>query len=121
MIGMSSPEKRTSYLQAYRKRWRLTQEELAKLLGLADHGVISRIEKGVRHPSIKVVLGCFILFGTQAAELFPSFFDTVEAGILDRVWELYERIQGHPSTRTRAKIELLEDVIERTKQRSDKP
>lgn len=120
MIGMSSPERRTSYLRAYRQRWGISQEEFAKLLGLADHGVISRIEKGVRHPSIRVVLGCFILFGTQAAELFPSFFDTVEAGIIDRVWDLYERVQGHPTARTRAKIELLEDVIERAKQRSDK-
>ena len=118
MIGMSSPERRTSYLRAYRQRWGLSQKDLAELLGLADHGVISRIEKGARYPSIRVALGCFILFGTQATELFPSFFNTVEAGILDRAWDLYERMQGHPTARTRAKIELLEDVIERAKQRN---
>jgi len=34
-----------------------------------------------------------------------------------RVWELYEKIQGDPSKKTKIKIELLEGAIERADQR----
>jgi hypothetical protein len=34
-----------------------------------------------------------------------------------RVWELYEKIQGDPSRKTKIKIELLEGAIQRADQR----
>jgi hypothetical protein len=37
------------------------------------------------------------------------------------VWEMYERIQGDPSRKTKMKIELLEGAIERAKQRKHAP
>jgi transcriptional regulator with XRE-family HTH domain len=106
-----------SYLRSYRLRWGLSQRDLAYLLGWKTEGVISRLEKKQRPPSARVVIGCYVIFGTRAAELFPGIFKGVEADVMARVWELYERIQGHPSKKTKAKIELLEDAIERAKKR----
>ena len=80
-------------------------------------GVITRIEKKLRAPTLKVMIGCFIIFGTSAAELFPDISASVEADVMARVWELYERIQGDPSIKTKVKIELLEDAIKREEQR----
>jgi hypothetical protein len=82
-------------------------------LGCKTAGVISRIEKKLRSPTLKIVIGCFVLFGTPAAEVFPDISDTVEADVLERVWELYEKVQGDPSRKTKMKIELLESIIER--------
>jgi transcriptional regulator with XRE-family HTH domain len=102
-----------SYLRSYRLRWGLSQGELAYLLGWRTEGIISRLEKKKRPPSAKMLIGCYILFGTRAAELFPGLFNGVEADVMKRVWELYEQIQGNPSERTKAKIQLLEDAIDR--------
>jgi transcriptional regulator with XRE-family HTH domain len=112
-------EKPTCYLRSYRRRWGLSQKDLAYLLGLKSEAVVSRIEKKLRRPSLKVVIGCFIIFGTSAVDLFPGISQGIEDDVMARVWELYERTQGHPTRRTKMIIELLEDVIGRAEQRRD--
>ena len=62
-------------------------------------------------------MACFILFGTPAPEIFPDMSTGIEALVMARVWEMYERIQGDPSRRTKKKIELLEAAIARADQR----
>ena len=79
--------------------------------------VISRIERKQRHPTLPLAMACFILLGTPAPQLFPDMSASIEALIMARVWEMYERIQGNPSRRTKKKIELLEDAIARANQR----
>jgi transcriptional regulator with XRE-family HTH domain len=49
------PHRLPNYLRAHRKRWDLTQEELAFLLGLAEQGTVSHIELHGRIPSSSVV------------------------------------------------------------------
>jgi transcriptional regulator with XRE-family HTH domain len=110
-----------NYLRSYRLRWGLSQGELANLLGCKTAGVISRIEKKLRAPTLKIVMGCFVLFGTPAAEVFPDISGTVEIDVMERVWELYENVQGDPSRKTKTKIELLESIIERAERRTHKP
>jgi len=83
--------------------------------------VISRIEMKQRAPTLSLVIGCFVLFGTPAVELFPDLSAGIEAEVMARVWEFYEKIQGDPSKKTKRQIELLEDAIERAKQRRIKP
>jgi transcriptional regulator with XRE-family HTH domain len=109
--------KSLSYLRSYRLRWGLSQGELAYLLGWRSTEVISRVEKKQRPPSLKLVIGCFIIFGAPAAELFPDIAGSIETDVMARIWELYERIQGDPSIKTKVKIELLEDAIKREGQR----
>ena len=109
-----------NYLRSYRLRWGLSQGELANLLGCKTAGVISRIEKKLRAPTLRIVIGCFVLFGTPAAEVFPDISGTVETDVMEQVWALYEKVQGDPSRKTKAKIELLESVIERSKVRTHK-
>jgi hypothetical protein len=106
-----------SYLRSYRLRWGLSQVDLAYLLGWKTDKVIVGLEKKRTSPSARVVIGCYVIFGTRAAELFPGMFQGIEVEVMARVWELYERIQGDPSKKTKATIELLEDAIERAKQR----
>jgi transcriptional regulator with XRE-family HTH domain len=108
-----------NYLRSYRLRWGLSQKQLAYLLGWPRSEVISRIEKKQRAPSLKLVIACFILFGTPAAELFPDLTAGVEALVIARAWDFYEKIQGDPSKKTKKQIELLEDAIRRSEKRHD--
>jgi hypothetical protein len=112
--------KNLNYLRSYRLRWGLSQSELAYLLGWSRSEVISRVEMKQRAPTLKLVIGCFILFGSSAAELFPDLSSAIEAEVMARTWEMYERIQGDPSKKTKKQIELLESVIERAAARTNK-
>jgi DNA-binding XRE family transcriptional regulator len=118
-MGMKT--KNLNYLRSYRLRWGLSQGELAYLLGWSRSEVISRIEMKQRAPTLKLVIGCFVLFGAAAAELFPDLSSGIEADVIARAWELYEKIQGNPSKKTKKQIELLEGAIERAAQRTSKP
>ena len=121
MASRRMKTKNLNYLRSYRLRWGLSQGELAYLLGWSRSEVISRIEMKQRAPTLSLVIGCFVLFGTPAAELFPDLSAGIEAEVMARVWEFYEKIQGDPSKKTKRQIELLEDAIERAKQRRIKP
>ncbi len=114
-------KKPKNYLRSYRLRWGLSQGELAKLLGWKRAEVISRIEKKIRPPTLKLVIACFILFGAPAAELFPDISASIEIDVMARVWEMYESIQGDPSRKTKKKIELFEAAIERAERRKQAP
>ncbi|WP_445219364.1 helix-turn-helix transcriptional regulator [Bradyrhizobium sp. Pa8] len=113
--------KPVNYLRSRRLRWGLSQGELAYLLGWPRPDVISRIEKKQRPPTLKLVIACFILFGAPAAELFPDISASIENAVMTRVWEMYEEIQGDPSRKTRAKIQLLEGAIARSEKRKNEP
>lgn len=62
-------------------------------------------------------MACYVLFDTQAAQLFPDILAGIDHLVMARVQEMYETIQGDPSRRTKKKIELLEDAIARADQR----
>ena len=113
-------KKNLNYLRSYRLRWGLSQRELAYLLGWSRSEAISRIEMKQRAPTLKLVIGCFVLFGTTAAELFPDLSTSIETDVIARTWEFYEKIQGNPSKKTKRQIELLEGAIQRATQKPRK-
>jgi DNA-binding XRE family transcriptional regulator len=112
-------KKSINYLRSFRLRWGLSQGELSTLLGWSRPDVISRVEKKQRAPSLKLVIACFMLFGASAAELFPELAAGVEETVMARIWDMYENVQGNPSRKTKVKIKLLEDAIERARNREN--
>lgn len=88
------------------------------MLGCKSGTVISRLEKGERRPSLKIALACYVIFDTPPHELFPGVFSRIENCILKRAWDLYDGIQGDPSAKTRLKLDVLQEAIERAKERS---
>lgn len=115
---MKQKKKRlATYLRTYRRRWGLTQKELAYLLGCKSGTVVSRLESQKNLPSVKIVRACLVVFGTAPGELFAGLMSDVDKAVMARVWDLYERLQGNPSKTNRTKLELLEDAIARAKKR----
>lgn len=55
-------------LQRYRKRLGVSQEELAFRAGV-DRTFVSRIERGIRQPTITTIIGLGSALGVSAAEL----------------------------------------------------
>ena len=107
------------YLRPQRRRWGFTQKELAFIIGAKSRTGVSRLEHGKRPPSLAAAFALHIVFGTDAAELFPAHFAEVENGVLARAYDLYERMQGDRSKATRIKLDFLERMFARAKRRGD--
>jgi transcriptional regulator with XRE-family HTH domain len=106
-------KKLARYLRPHRQRWRLTQGEVARLLGYADSSLASRIESGIRNPSLLDAFALQVVFGPTPMELFPALFDDAEEAVLRRAKEMYEELQDVPSKAAVKKLELLDEVIKR--------
>jgi DNA-binding XRE family transcriptional regulator len=102
-----------TYVRPLRRRWALTQRELAFLVGAKSGTVVSRIEGLKRPPSLPVTLACALVFGTAPLELFPDLHSQIHGDVLRRVSELYDQLQGNPSKETRIKLDFLETVLTR--------
>jgi transcriptional regulator with XRE-family HTH domain len=103
-----------SYLRTFRRSVGLTQQELAFLIGLDCRTTVSRIEGSKRRPSIEALIVCVFIFGTSQSELFPALTSELYRGVLERANELYEELQGDPSGATRAKLDFLEELLDRS-------
>src|SRR5262249_54020367 len=68
-------QRHKSYLRPLRRRWGLTQDELAFLIGVKSRSVISRLEGAEREPSLRAVLICAIVFNATPIEVFPGLLN----------------------------------------------
>jgi transcriptional regulator with XRE-family HTH domain len=107
-----------SYLRYHRRRWGLTQRELAYLLGLKSDSAISRIERNVTQPSLTIALACQVLFDVSPLELFPGAFSQIEGAVAERAGELHERLLNGVERVTKVKHDFIGDVLAR---RAPKP
>jgi DNA-binding XRE family transcriptional regulator len=108
-----------TYVRPLRRRWALTQRELAFLVGAKSGAVVSRIEGLKRPPSLPVTVACALVFGTAPTELFPELHSQIHYDVLRRTGELYDELQGNPAKETRIKLNFLETVLARLEGHSD--
>ena len=108
-----------NYLRTYRLRWGLTQPELARLLGIKSASHISRLERGKRQPTAAVIIACIVIFGGQAAELFPAIFAVIEEDVIRRAYEFYLDLQGKPGKTVRLKLDFIQALLNRAPAQPD--
>lgn len=102
-----------TYMRTHRRRWGLTQKELAHLLGVKSGTQVSRYERLVRKPKLLVVFACQVVFGELPHRVFPHLFSKVEEGVMRRAYKLYQSLEGKPSKVTKRKLDLLDDMLRR--------
>jgi transcriptional regulator with XRE-family HTH domain len=105
------PKRPHSFVRACRRRWGLTQEELAMLLGVESSTTVSRIERSVRTPTAAVLVACSILFGLSHAELFPSLYEAVEEGVANAAKTLYDQLGEQTDSSSLRKREFVEALF----------
>jgi transcriptional regulator with XRE-family HTH domain len=106
--------KRTySFVRAHRRRWGLTQDELATLLGVTSSTTVSRIERSVRTPTATVMVACCILFGLPAPDLFISLHEEIEELIGTAAKVLLDELAHKTDKHSLRKREFLENVLAR--------
>lgn len=102
-----------SYFHTHRRRSGFTQAELAFLLGCNSGTQISRYERLVRKPSHQILVAYAVLFDLHPQELYPELFDDVTVLLMSRGQSLYCELQGATGRKNRAKLDHLEELMER--------
>lgn len=108
------------YLRSHRRKWAITQRELAFLLGHKSPTHISRLEQGKRTPSKDIVFACEVLFGIPARSCFPKLYAEVEETVLARAATLYEHLDNETSKNAIRKKEFLSTALKRAITRDNK-
>ena len=107
-----------NHLGAQRKRWKLSHSELAQLLGYRYKSAVYRAEKVVRPATIRFALGCEIVFGMAASDLFPAFYAEIEDAVMRRAAKFDEKLRGSRTQKADLKRELLQSMAERAGSRT---
>lgn len=107
------PSSDHGYLRTHRRKWALTQEELAFLLGRKSSTQVSRLEQGKRIPGMDIVLACEVLFGVTPSSFFPKFYADIEEAVLSRAAMLYKRLDKETSRVAMRKKEFLSVALKR--------
>ena len=118
-ITRTMSRKIASYIHPQRRRWGLSQQELAYLIGLKSGSNISRFEREGRNPTVTVAFACQILFGSSASDLFPGLYGKVEEAFMRRAYKLHERLGEDQSKKGQAKRRLLQEALSRAKRRAN--
>jgi transcriptional regulator with XRE-family HTH domain len=85
-----------SRLRTLRLNSGLSQKELAQLLGFRSEVPISRHERSETVPNLLTALGYQAIFRVPVSELFPGLYQTVGAGVEERLAKMEEEL--HQST-----------------------
>lgn len=104
-----------SYLRTHRRRWALTQRELAELLGTKSSTQVSRYERLSRKPKLSVVLACQVIFGVPPDKMFPKLFATIEEDVIRKAYDLYRRLNGGSTRAAQRKLKLITDMLHRAR------
>ncbi len=115
---MKKKKRLQCYVRPYRLRWGLSQAELAFIIG-TGRNYISYLETEKRRPKLSDAFALQVIFGVELTELFPTLFAETEDGVLARAYDLYERLQGQHSEKTRIKLDFLEEIFESAKRKTN--
>jgi transcriptional regulator with XRE-family HTH domain len=102
-----------SFLRAYRRKWKLSQAGLARLLGAKSEKEIASYEHGKRTPRLKVLMRYRMLFGAELEALFPESYAQENEAFLRDAQERFEEIKADTTKAGRAERELLVIALRR--------
>lgn len=103
-----------NHIRSHRKRWRLSQKELAILTGFKSREFISQIERFLVQPSVRFMIACEVIFDTPVRKLFPGLFDGLTEDVLNECEILLDRISSEHGPDVGEKRKLLLKLLKRS-------
>lgn len=102
-----------NYLQVFRKRSPLMQEDIAFLYGQPDSAKISRYEKGQREPTKEVLLLYHHLFNISIESFFEPESRLIKESLINRIIDLIRELRKEEqiTLKNTSKIKFLEQVL----------
>lgn len=108
------PQSIPNHIRSHRKRWRLSQKELATLTGFKSREFISQIERFLIQPSVRFMIVCEIIFDIPVRKLFPGLFDDLAEDVLNECEILLDRISSERGPDAAEKRKLLSKLLSRS-------
>lgn len=102
-----------NYLRTHRRRWRLQQSDLARLLDLSGPTAISRLEKSERTPPTELLIAFEVVFGRHGSELFPALYEDITEQVMRRAKQMFDELEGREDEASQAKRALLLHMVTR--------
>ena len=104
----------TPSVALHRKRWALSQDELADLLGISQAHVC-RIEgsEAARATKLETVLGLQVIFGRAPRTLFTKLYDAIEEVVMTRAAKLDQSLRDKHDPDSIKKKQLLSQMLKR--------
>ena len=99
-------------LRIHRKRWALSQQELADLLGLS-RTTITRLENESESTRLVTAFGLMVVFGIKTEVMQKNLYTQVEDAVMRNAAALDEKLRGKTDAKSLRKIELLSDMVRR--------
>jgi transcriptional regulator with XRE-family HTH domain len=103
-----------TYVRRHRKKWALSQEDLARFLALTQSSA-SRIESGESAPDLNQALALQVIFARSPRALFPALYDAVEEAVMAVAAEIDRELEGKTDHVSIRKQELLAAMSLRSK------
>jgi transcriptional regulator with XRE-family HTH domain len=100
-------------LLTQRKKWGLSQNDLAALIPGTGRNRVSCIERGLSSPNAREILAYRLIFGTLPEELFPGLVAQVEEAVLRKAYELHEKLATQESPSSAQVRSFLEAILAR--------
>ena len=103
------------YLRVLRRRWGLTQKEVASLLPRGDRNRVSCVERGEAQPNAEEILAYAVIFGFCGKAVFPRYYDQVEEVVMAHAYTLSETLKRQKTKQRNAKRkqQLITDMLTR--------
>ena len=83
-----------NYLRTHRKYSGLSQGDVSYLIRLKDKSELSRYERSVRPPSLRIALACQEVYGVSVSDLFAGLSDSVSKDTRSQMRKLQSRLQA---------------------------
>ena len=106
-----------------RKRWALTQPELAELLGYRGRSHVSRLENCRSTPTTRTLLALEMIFGKGPYALFPELYDQIEETTVRNLYQMQQRLEEKEleGRVVQTKHQLLAEALSRAVLRTKRP
>lgn len=100
-----------SYLRTNRRKWALSQGELAELLGGVTADAISKYETLTRQPNAELLIACEFVFEQPAHALVPAMSFAIVRAVLCNAKAIRARLGDKTDAQSRRKCRLLDGLI----------
>jgi DNA-binding XRE family transcriptional regulator len=97
-------------LRSERRKWGLTQREMAPLLLIRNATQLCRIERGCRYPSAASVIASCLVFGRSVDQLFPGLRRRIHEQVGVRAHRLYEKVEKDKRPEAERKRAFLQAI-----------
>lgn len=87
-----------NYLRSYRKRFALSQDEVALLMGTISGDKICRYERFTRVPKLETAIALEVILKTPFRELFPGLYRQIERDTAARARGLLAKAEAKKPT-----------------------